>query len=79
MKRTVIAICLLLLLALTLTACTNLGNGGDTTVAGTEQGTPAVSETGTDTATEGQTSAPTENGTYNYDELDTDGKWTPNY
>lgn len=78
MKRTVIAICLLLLLALTLTACTGIGIGGDTTVAGTESGTPATGEV-TSAPGEEQTTAPTEQGSYNYDELDTDDNWTEKY
>lgn len=71
MKKTWLAICLLLILALTLTACNNDEQPKD------ETGTPAVSnsESVGDSATE----APTEEESYNYDELDTDNDWTKPY
>ncbi|MBQ8213856.1 MAG: hypothetical protein IJZ80_07595 [Clostridia bacterium] len=75
MKKLIFALCLLIALSAVFCACgENTDDPKDTTettVAATDTGAPEDT-----TVTEEST---TEAVTYNYDELDTDGNWTPYY
>lgn len=73
--KLILAFLLLLAMVLTAVACTDEGNETPGTTAPTENG--QVDHT-TEPATDATTDAPTEENT-NYDEMDTDNKWTKPY